>query len=153
MSNEKNCGIDGMKAINNKRPYETEEQALIRETHEWQQLVKEKRTEAMNMFLDYLGSQSKTVDMYNAQLLGAILQNIEEQAELIQAQCKLLRVIGIGQKTELTHEKAMENLVEELADTAFTHEQLRKVLGVPDNALLRVDEQKIKKVTNRIKEA
>ena len=129
-----------------------ENEALMLQ-HEWQQEVKEKRTEAMNLFLDYLGTKSNTVELYNSQLLGVIIQNIEEQAELIQAQCKLLRVIGFGQKTELTNEEAMENLIEELADTAFTHEQLRKVLGVTDNTLLKVDEQKIKKVTDRIKEA
>lgn len=76
-------------------------------------------------------------------------QLVEECAELIQAVNKYRRAQGAGQRTTVTVEMALENLVEEMADVEICLEQIKHLLSCHDS-VEKIKERKINRQLERI---
>ena len=96
----------------------------------------------------------KEISKINADILGkdiTLMQTIEECGELIQAISKYNRTRGIGQKTEVTEEEALHNLIVEVTDVSICIEQIIYLLNIEDDVLMYKEDAQ-NKVYNRYKD-
>ena len=89
----------------------------------------------------------------NARKLGKdvlLWQTQEECAELIQAVAKYNRCRGIGQTTKVSKQKAVQNLIKELADVEICLEQVKFLLNL-DKDVKQAKQEALNKVSNQIR--
>ena len=77
-------------------------------------------------------------------------QLIEEMAELTQALDKLNRVRKIREKTNITFEKAYENVVEEIADVENLLYQIKHILCINKKTIHKIISKKIDRSIRRL---
>ena len=89
----------------------------------------------------------------NAEHFGVENQMIvlcEELAELTQAAGKWLRYHRKDPTLRKNEGEVMENLIEELADVSIMTDQIKHLLGIPEEAINEKRREKIQKVANKI---
>lgn len=72
----------------------------------------------------------------NERRTAAVIQLMEECAELIQACSKLLRVDGVGTITDVKRQEAIDLLTEEIADVEVTGTVVMRQLGIDDEEII-----------------
>lgn len=84
-------------------------------------------------------------------LLAQMGQTTEECAELIQALNKYRRFLYIGQPTNITETKAIDNICEEIADVSIMLDQMIYWFDIEDE-VKQMYEKKLQRTYERMKE-
>lgn len=97
----------------------------------------------------------KSENLTNAEAFGVdaqLMQAIEEMAELIQALNKAQRYIFHPKyPDERKVREAHHNVMEEIADVEIMTEQLKYLLGIPEDEIAEIKRYKIMRTTKRRK--
>ena len=80
-----------------------------------------------------------------------LMQVAEEAAELIQASMKLVRIKAGYNPAAVSHEQALKNLVEEIADTRNAIDALQLDDILPSGAVEEVERAKLDRWFERVK--
>lgn len=80
-----------------------------------------------------------------------LMQVAEEAAELIQASMKLVRIKAGDNPAAVSHEQALKNLVEEIADTRNAIDALQLDDILPSGAVEEVERAKLDRWFERVK--